>query len=62
VDEQEYREILQSLDRALTLFSEKPTEPGFDLHLYEEIRRARETLIRSQRDWRARMASRPASE
>jgi hypothetical protein len=57
VEETEYREVLESLDRALTQFADKPVDAGFDLNLYEEIRRARETLIRAQRDWRAKNAA-----
>lgn len=52
MEESDYREVLGALDMALTQFLEKPVEVGFDLHVYEQLRRARETLIRAQRDMR----------
>jgi hypothetical protein len=52
VDEKDYREVLQALDRALMQFGERPTEAGFDTAIYDELRKARETLIRAQRDLR----------
>jgi hypothetical protein len=52
VEDNDYREILRALDRALTQFGERPTEAGFDISVYDELRKARETLIRAQRDLR----------
>lgn len=43
---------MSALDRSLALFGEQPHEPGFDLTVYEELRRVRETLIRAKRDMR----------
>ena len=52
VNQQEFQNLLASIDRSLALFGGKPTEPGFDLVVYEELRRVRETLIRARRDMR----------
>jgi hypothetical protein len=52
VNQQEFQDLLASIDRSLSLFGGKPTEPGFDLVVYEELRRVRETLIRARRDMR----------
>jgi hypothetical protein len=52
VEDKDYREILRALDRALTQFGERPTDTSFDISVYDELRKARETLIRAQRDLR----------
>jgi hypothetical protein len=52
VNQQEFKELLDAVDRSLAIFGEKPSEPGFDLEVYEELRRVRETLIRARRDMR----------
>ena len=52
VNQQEFEELLATLDRSLAIFGDKPVEPGFDLEVYEELRRVRETLIRARRDMR----------
>lgn len=52
VNQKELQEILAAIDRSLELFGEKPAEPGFDLEVYDELRRVRETLIRAHRDTR----------
>lgn len=52
VNQQEFQELVNAIDRSLAIFGEKPTEPGFDLEVYEELRRVRETLIRARRDMR----------
>lgn len=52
VNQQEFEDLLKALDRSLSLFGEKPVEPGFDLEVYEELQRVRETLIRARRDMR----------
>jgi hypothetical protein len=52
VNQQEFEELMKALDRSLAIFGEKPAEPGFDLEVYEELRRVRETLIRARRDMR----------
>jgi hypothetical protein len=52
VNEQEYQALLSAIDRALGQFQEPPEEPGFDRDIYEELRRVRETIIRSHRDRR----------
>jgi len=41
---------MAALDKSLAQFGERPPEPGFDLEVYEELRRVRETLIRARRD------------
>jgi len=50
VTQKEYQELLQEVDKALTRFGGRPTEEGFDLEIYEELRRVREMLIRANRD------------
>jgi hypothetical protein len=50
VNEQEFKELLSAIDKSLSMFGEKPPEPGFDREIYEELRRVRETLIRARRD------------
>jgi hypothetical protein len=52
VNDQEFKDLLSAIDRSLAIFGEKPAEPGFDLEVYEELRRVRETLIRARRDMR----------
>ncbi|HYC71971.1 MAG TPA: hypothetical protein VEB66_12235 [Opitutaceae bacterium] len=52
MNQSEYEELLSALDRSLSLFGERPQEPGFDQAVYEELRRVRETLIRARRDMR----------
>lgn len=46
----EYLELLGEIDKALTRFGGKPAEEGFDLEIYEELRRVRELLVRAKRD------------
>jgi hypothetical protein len=50
VNDQEFKDLLAAIDRSLDIFGERPVEPGFDLEVYEELRRVRETLIRARRD------------
>jgi hypothetical protein len=50
VNQKEFEDLIAALDRSLALFGERPEEPGFDLEVYEELRRVRETLIRARRD------------
>ena len=52
VNQSEFEALIAALDRSLALFAEKPADPGFDRAVYDELRRARETLIRAQRDLR----------
>lgn len=52
VNQKEFQDLLAAIDKSLSLFSERPPEPGFDLEVYEELRRVRETLIRAHRDLR----------
>jgi hypothetical protein len=52
VNQQEFEDLLCAIDRSLAIFGEKPTEPGFDLEVFDELRRVRETLIRARRDMR----------
>ena len=52
VNQQEFEDLLAAIDRSLAIFGDKPMEPGFDLEVYEELRRVRETLIRARRDMR----------
>lgn len=57
VTQPKYQELIASIDKALARFHGKPAE-GFDLEIYEELRRVRETLIRAQRDLRDKNLSR----
>lgn len=50
VNQKEFEELMSALDRSLAVFGEKPAEPGFDLAVYDELKRVRETLIRARRD------------
>lgn len=50
VTQQEFQKLMERLDRTLSMFDGRPTEPGFDLDVYEELCRVRETLIRARRD------------
>jgi hypothetical protein len=50
VNQREYEELLSALDRSIAIFGDRPQEEGFDLTVYEELRRVRETLIRARRD------------
>jgi hypothetical protein len=52
VNQQEFQELLSAIDKSLSQFGAIPSEPGFDLTIYEELRRVRETLIRARRDMR----------
>lgn len=52
MEENHYRELLGAMDRSLRHFREQPSEPGWDALIYDDLRRARETLIRAQRDFR----------
>lgn len=52
VNPENFQALMRAIDRALSQFSEPPTESGFDLEVYDELRRVRETLIRAQRDLR----------
>lgn len=54
VTQQEYKQLLGALDLALSQFGCKPTEEGFELEVYEELRKVRETVIRAHRDLRDR--------
>lgn len=53
-----YQEVVASVDKALACFQGQPAEEGFDLEIYEELRRVREILIRAQRDLRDKKLSR----
>jgi hypothetical protein len=50
VNPQEFRELMAALDKSLAHFGDTLPESGFDLEVYEELRRVRETLIRAHRD------------
>lgn len=52
VNDKEFQELLTQLDRSLAVFPERPTEPGFDQAVYEELCRVRETLVRARRDFK----------
>lgn len=52
VTQQEYQELLSGVNKALARFGGKPAEEGFDLEIYQELWRVRETIIRAQRDLR----------
>ncbi len=50
INEDEYRNLLVAIDRALWHFEVRPVEAGFDQEVYDELRRVRETLLRGHRD------------
>jgi hypothetical protein len=52
VTQPKYQEVIATLDKALARFQGPPLEEGFDLEIYEELRRIREILIRAERDLR----------
>jgi hypothetical protein len=52
VNQQEFQDLLAAIDQSLSLFGGRPPGPGFDLLVYDELRRVRETLIRARRDMR----------
>ena len=52
VTQQEYKQLLGALDMALAQFGGKPTDEGFELEVYNELRKVRETVIRAHRDLR----------
>jgi hypothetical protein len=52
VNQQEFQELLAAIEKSLAIFRERPPEGGFDLEVYDELRRAREILIRAHRDLR----------
>ncbi len=52
VNKQEYQELITAIDQALARFGGRPAEEGFDLEVYEELCRVRETIIRAWRDVR----------
>lgn len=58
VAQSKYQELIATIDKALDRFQGKPAEKGFDLEIYDELRRVRETLIRAQRDLRDKNATR----
>ena len=52
VNPENFQALMKAIEKALGQFPEAPSEPGFDLEVYEELRRVREALIRAQRDLR----------
>lgn len=50
VNQQEFRDLLAAIDKSLAHFGDTRPDSGFDLEVYEELRRVRETLIRAHRD------------
>jgi len=48
----EYQELIAIIDRALSRFGGRPPEETFDLEVYDELRRAREAIVRAGRDLR----------
>ena len=50
INEEEYKNLLVAVDRALWHFEARPVESGFDQEVYDELRRVRETLLRGRRD------------
>jgi hypothetical protein len=48
----EYQALVGAIDKALAQFEGKPSEPGFDLEIYDELRRVREAVLRAGRDLR----------
>lgn len=52
INEKEYKELLEAVERSLRHFESRPSDPGFDQEVYDELRRIRETLLRDCRDQR----------
>jgi hypothetical protein len=52
VTNNEFKELIEAVDRALRQFESRPSEPGFDQEIYDELRRVREILVRDRRDQR----------
>jgi len=52
INQNQFRDLLAAVDRALAHFEARPAEPGFDREVYDELRRVRETLQRGRRDQR----------
>lgn len=50
LSDREFQEFLDALDRSIGQFGGRPTEPGVDMELYNELLRIRETMIRMRRD------------
>lgn len=59
--DQDYRTILNAIDESLRLMGDEPADAGYELEIYQELRKIRETLIRAQRDSRDKNAQRPDS-
>jgi hypothetical protein len=52
LSEPEFQEFLAAIDRSISHFGGRPSEPGADLQLYEALQRIREAMIRARRDFR----------
>lgn len=52
VTQPKYQQLMAIIDRALSQFDGKPPEEGFDMEIYNELRKVRETIVRVQRDLR----------
>lgn len=52
VNPDNFQALMKAIEKALAQFPERPSEPGFDLEIYEKLRRVREAMIRAQRDLR----------
>ena len=50
VDDKEFQELLGAVEASLRHFETRPIESGFDQEVYDELRRVRESLLRSRRD------------
>jgi hypothetical protein len=59
--DQDYRTILHAIDESLRLMGDPPAEAGYELEIYQELRKIRETLIRAQRDALDKNIQRPDS-
>ena len=53
--------ILHAIDESLQLMGDEPPEMEPELRIYTELRKARETLIRTQRDSVEKTTKRPDS-
>lgn len=49
-DDKEFQELLGAVEASLRHFESRPLEAGFDQEVYDELRRVRESLVRSRRD------------
>ena len=59
LSDQEFKDFIDAIDRSIAHFRERPSEPGPDLDLYEDLRKIREAMIRARRDYQDPNVTRP---